>query len=112
MQRTPWPTRDSLRGQLMRSDSARFLDRMFCIDRKPSECARPWEVQAATAAFGWNVGCAQGAQEGCGKRNLLFGTLAFWNEAARAAGVDSAGIYTSTNKSVGATFGMQAESWW
>ena len=73
MQRTPWPTRDSLRGQLMRSDSARFLDRMFCIDRKPSECGRPWEVQAATAAFGWNVGCAQDAHEGCGKRNLLFG---------------------------------------
>ena len=39
MQRTPWPTRDSLRGQLMRSDSARFLDRMFCIDRKPSPIA-------------------------------------------------------------------------
>jgi hypothetical protein len=73
MQRTPWPTRDSLRGQLMRSDSARFLDRMFCIDRKPADCRRPWEVQAATLAFGWNVNCAQDAQEGCGKRNLLFG---------------------------------------
>jgi hypothetical protein len=33
MQRTPWPARDSLRGQLMRSDSARFLDRMFCRQR-------------------------------------------------------------------------------
>jgi hypothetical protein len=73
MQRTPWPTRDSLRGQLMRSDSARFLDRMFCLDRKPADCRRPWEVQAATLAFGWNVNCAQDAHEGCGKRNLLFG---------------------------------------
>jgi hypothetical protein len=73
MQRTPWPTRDSLRGQLMRSDSARFLDRMFCIDRKPGECRRPWEVQAAALAFGWNVNCAQDAREACGKRSLLFG---------------------------------------
>jgi hypothetical protein len=73
MQRTPWPTRDSLRGQLMRSDSARFLDRMFCVDRKPADCRRPWEVQAAALAFGWNAECADVAQEGCGKRNLLFG---------------------------------------
>src|SRR6185295_2049696 len=27
------PARESLRGQLMRSDSARFLDRMFCFDK-------------------------------------------------------------------------------
>ena len=73
MQRTPWPTRDSLRGQLMRSDSARFLDRMFCIDRKPADCRRPWEVQAAADAFGWNAECTQDVQERCGKRNLLFG---------------------------------------
>ncbi len=42
----------------------------------------------------------------------LFATLAFWNEAARAAGVDSGGIYTATDKSFGATFGMQGETWW
>jgi maltoporin len=42
----------------------------------------------------------------------LFGTLAFWNAAARAAGVDSGGVYTNTNKSVGATFGIQGEAWW
>jgi len=42
----------------------------------------------------------------------LFGTLAFWNAAARAGGVDSAGLYTATNKSVGATFGIQGEAWW
>ena len=33
MQRPGAPARDSLRGQLMRSDSARFLDRMFCADQ-------------------------------------------------------------------------------
>ena len=33
-QRTDWPSPDSLRGQLMRSDSARFLDRMFCADTR------------------------------------------------------------------------------
>ena len=42
----------------------------------------------------------------------LFGTLATWNAAARAAGVDSGGIYTNTNKSVGTTFGIQGEAWW
>jgi hypothetical protein len=72
MQRTPWPTRDSLRGQLMRSDSARFLDRMFCADRNFAHCRRPWEVQATAAAFGWNSDCAE-ARDDCGKRDLLFG---------------------------------------
>jgi maltoporin len=42
----------------------------------------------------------------------IFATVATWNAAARAAGVDSAGLYTQTNKSVGATFGMQGEAWW
>jgi hypothetical protein len=46
---------------------------MFCIDRKPSDCRRPWEVQAAALAFGWNAGCTDVAQDGCGKRNPLFG---------------------------------------
>jgi cell division protein FtsI/penicillin-binding protein 2 len=72
MQRTAWPTHDSLRGQLMRSDSARFLDRMFCADQKYANCKRPWEVQAAASDFGWNADCAD-AREDCGKRDLLFG---------------------------------------
>ena len=72
MQREGTPARDSLRGQLMRSDSARFLDRMFCIDRGFAACDRPWEVQAAAGAFGWNAGCAE-ADERCGKTDLLFG---------------------------------------
>lgn len=66
------PSLDSLRGQLMRSNSARFLDRMFCADQSFLPCDRPWEVQAAALAFGWNGGCA-GAGDNCGKRDLLFG---------------------------------------
>jgi len=72
MQRDGIPARDSLRGQLMRSDSARFLDRMFCGEQNFAACGRPWEVQAAARAFGWNAGCREG-DEGCGKADLLFG---------------------------------------
>jgi hypothetical protein len=72
MQKDGVPARDSLRGQLMRSDSARFLDRMFCSDAGFAACRRPWEVQAAALAYGWNAGCAEG-REACGKADLLFG---------------------------------------
>ena len=72
MQKDGVPARDSLRGQLMRSDSARFLDRMFCSEIGFAACQRPWEVQAAASAFGWNAGCAEG-REACGKADLLFG---------------------------------------
>ena len=66
------PMADSLRGQLMRSDSARFLDRMFCGDQGFRSCERPWEVQSMASAFGWNEGCGA-PNERCGKRDLLFG---------------------------------------
>ena len=66
------PSRDSLRGQLMRSDSARFLDRMFCSEKDFANCHRPWDVQAMAAAFGWNNGCAEPRSD-CGKQDLLFG---------------------------------------
>jgi hypothetical protein len=66
------PGAQSLRGQLMRSDSARFLDRMFCADRGFGPCARPWAIQRQAAAFGWNGACTS-AREDCGKRDLLFG---------------------------------------
>jgi hypothetical protein len=69
---TATPTAQSLRGQLMRSDSARFLDRMFCADRAFGPCARPWAIQKEAAAFGWNGACAS-PREDCGKRDLLFG---------------------------------------
>jgi hypothetical protein len=72
MQKDGTPARDSLRGQLMRSDSARFLDRMFCFEQGFAACARPWEVQAAARAFGWNGGCADD-DASCGKADLLFG---------------------------------------
>jgi hypothetical protein len=78
MQRHAEPTRESLRGQLMRSDSARFLDRMFCLDKAFADCQRPWEVQALAPAFGWNEGCAEGAGA-CGKVDLLFGAAATGN---------------------------------
>ena len=66
------PAPDSLRGQLMRSDSARFLDRMFCADKNFADCKRPWGVQAMAQAFGWNTGCGEGRID-CGKQDLLFG---------------------------------------
>ena len=66
------PARDSLRGQLMRSDSARFLDRMFCGERGFVACRRPWDVQQTARAFGWNAGCDD-AGSACGKADLLFG---------------------------------------
>jgi len=69
---TAVPSRDSLRAQLMRSESARFLDRMFCADQGFAPCARPWEVQAMAPAFGWNADCALPSDQ-CGKRDLLFG---------------------------------------
>ena len=72
MKRAVRPAPGSLRAQLMRSDSARFLDRMFCLDKDFAHCNRPWEVQATALAFGWNAGCAQ-ARVDCGKQDLLFG---------------------------------------
>lgn len=66
------PATNSLRGQLMRSDSARFLDRMFCSEKDFADCRRPWDVQSAALAFGWNAGCT-GMRSDCGKQDLLFG---------------------------------------
>jgi hypothetical protein len=56
----------------MRSNSARFLDRMLCADQSFQNCRRPWNVQAMALSFGWNEGCADGRGD-CGKRDLLFG---------------------------------------
>jgi hypothetical protein len=67
------PPRQSLRGQLVRSDSARFLDRMFCADAGFGECRRGWDIQAGVPGFGWNAGCADGGGLHCGKRDVLFG---------------------------------------
>jgi len=72
MQHEGTPSAQSLRGQLMRSDSARFLDRMFCFDQNFVACQRPWSVQAAAHAFGWNANCDE-ARISCGNADLLFG---------------------------------------
>jgi hypothetical protein len=72
MQHEAIPARDSLRGQLMRSDSARFLDRMFCFEQGFAGCRKPWDVQAAALAYGWNAGCDE-ARSSCGNADLLFG---------------------------------------
>ncbi len=66
------PAANSMRGQLMRSDSARFLDRMFCADQAFDHCERPWRIQAMASAFGWNDDCVAPHYD-CGKRDLLFG---------------------------------------
>lgn len=42
----------------------------------------------------------------------LFYTYAMWNEAARTASVDSSRLYTATDKLSGASYGVQAETWW
>jgi len=42
----------------------------------------------------------------------LFYTWAAWNETARDATVDSGQLYTTTDLLSGATFGLQAETWW
>ena len=76
------PSAQSMRGQLMRSDSARFLDRMFCADTGFSRCDRPWEIERTAAWFGWNDDC-ETPREDCGKRDLLFG------RAVDAAGEDA-----------------------
>ena len=68
------PPRDSVRSQLLRSDSARFLDRMFCLDQRAgTSCERPWALQQAALAFGWNEACGQGGDADCGRHDLLFG---------------------------------------
>ena len=66
------PAAESLRGELMRSASDRFLNRMFCADQGFARCERPWRIQAMAQGFGWNGGCVK-PREDCGKRDLLFG---------------------------------------
>jgi cell division protein FtsI/penicillin-binding protein 2 len=53
---------------------------MFCIDKGFANCHRPWDVQMAATAFGWNAGCMDNrvdtradARADCGKQDLLFG---------------------------------------
>jgi hypothetical protein len=79
------PARRSLRSELLRSDSARFLDRMFCLDGDIAGCRRAAAIQAVLPAFGWNAAC-DGAGTACGKRDLLFGRAPGDEAAADSAG--------------------------
>jgi hypothetical protein len=65
------PPAAGLRYELMRSDSARFLDRMFCKEKGYADCERPWAVQRMALAMGWNTACA--GRFDCGQRDVLFG---------------------------------------
>ena len=72
MRTSAQPTRDSLRGQLMRSDSARFLDRMFCGDLG----FRRLRASLGSPVDGERIRLERRmcrADERCGKRDLLFG---------------------------------------
>ncbi len=66
------PPTVGLRRELMTSDSARFLNRMFCAERGFADCQRPWAVQAMAGVFGWNAACDP-PTDACGKQGVLFG---------------------------------------
>ena len=70
--------KSGLRLELMKSDSARFLDRLFCAEKGFEGCERPWLAQAQAGSVGWNSGCADalGGRTDCGKRDALFGNAA------------------------------------
>lgn len=59
---------DELKG----SDSAAFLDRMFCKDTAWNNCQRPHLIQDAALLMGWDPGCMQ-ASFRCGRLDVLFG---------------------------------------
>lgn len=69
--KAPPPTA-GLRRELMTSNSAAFLNRMFCAERGFADCQRPWAVQAAASGFGWNAACDP-PTDACGKQGVLFG---------------------------------------
>lgn len=69
--KVPPPTA-GLRRELMTSNSAAFLNRMFCAERGFADCQRPWAVQAMAGAFGWNAACDP-PTAACGKQGVLFG---------------------------------------
>jgi hypothetical protein len=58
--------------ELKSSDSAAFLDRMFCKDTGWTNCGRPHEIQDAALLMGWDPGCLQ-ASFRCGRLDILFG---------------------------------------
>ena len=73
MQRPGSPSPDSLRGQLMRSNSARFLDRMFCADQAFAELPRGRGTSRRWRSPSAGTAAAPTRASDCGKRDLLFG---------------------------------------
>jgi cell division protein FtsI/penicillin-binding protein 2 len=61
-----------LQDELKGSDSAAFLNRMFCSDKAWANCDRPRDVQQAALLFGWDLGCLEPSFR-CGRLNVLFG---------------------------------------
>jgi hypothetical protein len=58
--------------ELKSSDSAAFLDRMFCKDTAWTNCRRPQLIQDAALAMGWDPGCIEPSFR-CGRLDVLFG---------------------------------------
>jgi cell division protein FtsI/penicillin-binding protein 2 len=64
---------------LKTSNSANFLDRLFCGDaqsRHPwqwQDCQRPMRTQQMPNALGWNLYCDDEVSADCGKLDVLFG---------------------------------------
>lgn len=85
---------DAIKGEIAKSDSIAFLDRMFCVDRQSalpgssklssSSCDRPLRIQRRVAELGWNLGCSAIPSKDCGQMDLLFGRPSFRKLALEA----------------------------
>ncbi len=69
--------RDKFLGEISHSDSAAFLDRVFCRDTGFTGCARPDYVMDAAAALGWNGHCGDGSELLCARTGALTGLPAY-----------------------------------
>jgi hypothetical protein len=73
------PALDDLWQDLKTSDSAAFLDRLFCgrevdASRRWRDCQRPQRVQEAARQLGWNLECGRdNFSPDCAKLDVLFG---------------------------------------
>ncbi len=69
---------EDLTRELKRSNSERFLDRLFCLDTSAplGGCPRLAHAQAAATQLGWNSACAPGGED-CGFVGVLFGRESF-----------------------------------
>ena len=81
---------------LKTSNSADFLDRLFCGDGVSAQkwrwqdCHRPQKTQEVANALGWNLGCASKDSTDCARLDVLFGRPSGrWPvEGARPMGLD------------------------